>query len=124
MEHLTLPALSQTTTVSLAGLFEQAARYVEAGLPGAPNTAKTYAFDLRHYPHWCQANQVAPLPATMDTLAGYVTYLADAGKKVATIQRHFSAIKRAYVLRGLSYPTDNAQFKVLLDGISRVHGIR
>jgi len=124
MEHLTLPALSQTTAASLAGLSEQTARYVEAGLQGAPNTAKAYASDLRHYSHWCQANQVAPLPATVDTLAGYVTYLADAGKKVATIQRHLSALKKAHVLRGLACPTDNAQFQVLLDGISRVHGIR
>lgn len=106
------------------GLSEQTARYVEAGLQGAPNTAKVYASDLRYYPHWCQANQVVPLPATMDVLASYVTYLAAAGKKVATIQRHLSALKKAHVLCGLSYPTDNAQFKVLLDGISRVHGIR
>jgi site-specific recombinase XerD len=124
MEHLTLPALNQTTAASLAGLSEQTARYVEAGLQGAPNTAKAYASDLRHYSHWCQANLVDPLPATVDTLAGYVTYLADAGKKVATIQRHLSALKKAHVLRGMECPTDNAQFQVLLDGISRVHGIR
>ena len=67
---------------------------------------------------------MAPLPATVETLAGYVTYLAEAGKKVATIQRHFSAIKKAHVLRGLACPTNDAQFKVLLDDISRVHGIR
>ncbi|WP_152981755.1 tyrosine-type recombinase/integrase, partial [Hymenobacter sp. AT01-02] len=112
------------TTDSLASLSEQTAHYVEAGLQGAPNTARAYASDLRHFTHWCQANRLEPVPATVDTLAGYVTYLADAGKKVATIHRHLSAIGKAHVLRGLDYPSDNKQFQVLLDGIRRVHGVR
>lgn len=112
------------TTDSLASLSEQTARYVEAGLQGAPNTARAYASDLRHFTHWCMANRVEPVPATVDTLAGYVTYLADAGKKVATIQRHLSAISKVHALRGLDCPTDNKQFQVLLDGIRRVHGVR
>ncbi|WP_426491245.1 site-specific integrase [Hymenobacter sp. 102] len=108
----------------MSALSEQTARYVEAGLQGAPNTARAYASDLRHFAHWCNANQVEPLPATVSTLAGYVTYLADAGKKMATIQRHLAAIKKAHVLRNLDAPTGEKQFKILLDGISRVHGVR
>ncbi|GAA4009202.1 hypothetical protein GCM10022408_21690 [Hymenobacter fastidiosus] len=74
------PVPVSPTMDSLAGLSEQTARYVEAGLQGAPNTARAYASDLRHFTHWCLANRVEMVPATVDTLAGYVTYLADAGR--------------------------------------------
>ncbi|GAB3309654.1 site-specific integrase [Hymenobacter tenuis] len=124
MKVESLPVPIPQTTDSLAGLSEQTARYVEAGMQGAPNTARAYASDLRHYTHWCEANRLEPVPATVDTLAGYVTYLADAGKKVATIHRHLSAISKAHVLQGLDCPTDNKQFQVMLDGIRRVHGLR
>ena len=124
MKSDALAVKTPQTTSLLASLSEQTARYVEAGLQGAPNTARAYASDLRHFTHWCQANRLEPVPATVDTLAGYVTYLADAGKKVSTIHRHLSAISKAHVLRGLDCPTDNKQFQVLLDGIRRVHGVR
>jgi site-specific recombinase XerD len=109
---------------SLAELAAHTARYVEAGLSGAANTAKAYAGDLRRYGAWCVAHGLEPLPASVSTLAGFVTHLAETGKKVATIQRHCAALSKAHALRGLDSPTDDKQFKVLLEGIARVKGVR
>lgn len=118
-----LPAVSGTSG-SLSHLAEQTARYVEAGLSGAANTAKAYAGDLKRYSIWCAEHGLEMLPASVDTVAGFVTHLAETGKKVATIQRHCAAISKAHALRGLDSPTDDKKFKVLMEGISRVKGVR
>lgn len=109
---------------SLTELAGHTARYVEAGLSGAANTAKAYAGDLKRFGSWCTDHGLTPLPASVDTLAGFVTHLAETGKKVATIQRHCAAISKAHALRSLDSPTDDKKFKVLMEGISRVKGIR
>jgi site-specific recombinase XerD len=109
---------------ALAHLAEHTSRYVEAGLQGAPNTAKAYAGDLKRFGAWCAEHGLEPLPASVDTLAGFVTHLAETGKKVATIQRHCAAVSKAHALRGVDSPTDDKKFKVLLEGISRVKGVR
>ncbi|WP_343217078.1 site-specific integrase [Hymenobacter profundi] len=119
-----LPALKMTSGLSLVDLTEHTAKYVAAGLSGAPNTAKAYAGDLKRFSLWCQEHGLEPLPASVDTLAGFVTHLAESGKKVATIQRHCAAISKAHALKGLDSPTDDKKFKVLLEGISRLKGVR
>jgi len=124
MQHSSKVALTSASLPTLAELAEHTARYVEAGLSGAANTAKAYAGDLKRFGLWCAEHGLEPLPASVDTLAGFVTNLAESGKKVATIQRHCAAISKAHALRGLDSPTDDKKFKVLLEGISRVKGVR
>ncbi|WP_277235346.1 site-specific integrase [Hymenobacter sp. YC55] len=109
---------------SLAELAEHTARYVEAGLAGAANTAKAYAGDLKRFGTWCAEHGLEPLPASVDTLAGFVTHLAETGKKVATIQRHCAAVSKAHALHGVDSPTDDKKFKILLEGIARLKGVR
>lgn len=59
------------------------------------------------------------LPASVEALAGFPTELADAGKKVATVQRHVAAIAKAHELAGLDSPTADKKVKVLLKGTAR-----
>jgi integrase len=118
---LAIPVSSSTT---LAQLAEHTSRYVEAGLQGAANTAKAYAGDWKRFGAWCTAHELEPLPATVDALAGFVTHLAETGKKVSTIQRHCAAVAKAHALRGVDSPTDDKKFKVLLEGIARIKGVR
>jgi len=94
-------------------------RYVESGLRGAANTVRAYAGDWQRFTAWCRAQQFEALPAPVAALAGFLTELADAGKKVATIQRHAAAIAKAHELAGLDSPTADKQIKVLLKGIAR-----
>ncbi len=92
---------------------------MEAGLRGAANTVRAYAGDWRRFTAWCLVHELAPLPASVATLAGFLTELAEAGKKVATIQRHAAAIAKAHELAGADSPTADKQIKVLLKGIAR-----
>ena len=103
---------------------ESAARYVSTGQQGAANTQRAYAGDWQRFTTWCQEHGRAALPADVSTMAAFVTALADSGKKVATIQRHCAAISKAHQLARLPIPTDDRQFKELLEGISREKGVR
>lgn len=124
MQHLVVSPDPAAALPALQHLAEPTARYVEAGLRGAPNTARAYAGDWQRFTTWCTAHELSPLPAAVATLAGFVTHLAEAGKKVATIQRHCAAISKAHALRGVDSPTDDKPFKVLLEGIARLKGVR
>lgn len=59
------------------------------------------------------------LPAPVEALVGFLTELADTGKKFATIERHTAALAKAHELAGLDSPTADKQIKVLLKGIAR-----
>ena len=102
-----------------AHLVESTSRYVESGLRGAANTVRAYAGDWKRFTAWCQLHQLESLPAPVEALAGFLTELADAGKKVATIQRHAAAIAKAHELANLDSPTTDKKIKVLLKGIAR-----
>lgn len=114
------PALPQVP----AHLVESTSRYVEAGLRGAANTVRAYAGDWQRFTTWCRTHQLESLPAPVEALAGFLTELADAGKKVATIQRHVAAIAKAHELAGLDSPSANKKIKVLLKGIAREKKMR
>ncbi|HET9503046.1 MAG TPA: site-specific integrase [Hymenobacter sp.] len=103
---------------------ESAARYVQTGQQGAANTQRAYAGDWRRFTTWCADHGRESLPADVPTAAAFITSLADAGKKVATIQRHIASLSKAHQLAGLPTPTDDRQFKTLFEGISREKGIR
>lgn len=118
-----LSSLARSSS-ALEHLAERTNRYVEVGLNGAANTAKAYAGDLKRFGAWCAEHELEPLPASVDTIAGFVTHLAETNKKVSTIQRHCAAVAKAHALRGIDSPTDDKKFKVLLEGISRVKSIR
>lgn len=124
MKKIFVPVASTVSTQVLSHLAEHTAKYIEAGLSGAPNTARAYSGDMKRFGAWCAQYGLDPLPATVSTLAGFVTHLAEGGKKVSTIQRHCAAISKAHALRGIDSPTDDKKFKVLLEGISRVKYIR
>jgi len=124
----TLPTL--VTTQALGGVrhiddyAEAGARYVNMGQQGAANTQRAYAGDWRRFTTWCREHGREALPADVPTMAAFVTSLAEAGKKVATIQRHCTSVNKAHQLAELPTPTDDRQFKTLLEGISREKGVK
>jgi integrase len=124
MENSATLVMPANPSSVLAHLAEHTSRYVEAGLSGAANTAKAYAGDWQRFGTWCAEHGLDPLPAAVATLAGFVTHLAEAGKKVSTVQRHCAAVAKAHALQGLDSPTDDKKFKVLMEGIARLKGVR
>ncbi|UOG77591.1 tyrosine-type recombinase/integrase (plasmid) [Hymenobacter tibetensis] len=126
-EQQNVPAVAAQqvgATRSINDYAESAARYVTTGQRGAANTQRAYAGDWQRFTLWCQEHGRHSLPADVPTLAAFVTALADAGKKVATIQRHCASISKAHQLARLPTPTDDRQFKELMEGISREKGVR
>ncbi|MDO7888062.1 site-specific integrase [Hymenobacter cheonanensis] len=103
---------------------EAGARYVRTGQQGAANTQRAYAGDWRRFTTWCQDHGREPLPAEVLTLAAFMTALAEAGKKVATIRRHCASVSKAHQLAGFPTPTDDRQLRTLLEGISREKGVK
>jgi len=76
-------------------------RYV--AVASAPATRKAYSSDWLQFEKWCQENgQSEKTPAVV---ACYVADQADAGKKVATLERALVAIGRAHQLAGADDPT-------------------
>ena len=68
-----------------AHLVASTSRYVQAELRGAANTIRAYAGNWQHCIAWCQRHHLESLPAPVEALAGSLTELADAGKKMATV---------------------------------------
>ncbi|MGW4505675.1 tyrosine-type recombinase/integrase [Streptomyces sp. NPDC004436] len=65
-----------------------------------PNTKRAYERQGRAFTDWCTVNGRTPLPATQQTLADYVSHLADENKSPATIEQAISAVRMAHRLAG------------------------
>jgi integrase len=75
----------------------------------AATTRRAYDSDWRHFHSWCVSNRLVALPATPDTVALYITELADPrpgekARKVATITRRLTGINAAHHLAGFDSP--------------------
>ena len=77
--------------------------YVAAG--SAPATRRAYSCDRAQFQKWCLVNALEALPSTPAAVACYVVDQADAGKKVATLERALLAIGRAHQLTSSDDPT-------------------
>jgi integrase len=86
---------------------QRAAEFIRAAK--APATRRAYDSDWRHFTHWCETHRLAALPALPQTVALYLTDLAQpaAGekpKKPATITRRLTAINAAHKAQNLDSP--------------------
>jgi hypothetical protein len=61
----------------------------------APSTHRAYRGAWRRFVAWCESVGLIALPAQAEALALYVTYLAEQGKKVGTIEKAVGAIAHA-----------------------------
>ncbi|MEA5460426.1 site-specific integrase [Arcicella sp. LKC2W] len=104
-------------------LKEKLNEYGRLGLQGAYNTQRAYKADLKNFNEWCETNGQVALPASPETLAGYVAHLADTCKW-ATINRRLAAISKLHQLQNLETPTQNRVFRTVMEGIKRANGIR
>jgi hypothetical protein len=63
-----------------------------------------------------------PLPATDDTVAGYLAELADAGLQAATIARRLVVISQAHTAADLPSPTTSSLVRRVHAGVRRTIG--
>lgn len=93
----------------------------EAILAGMPaSTRRAYAADWTAFERWCVEHGRVPLPATPETVAGYVTHLtntpsAKTGRPLApsSIERALAAIRTAHRTANATPPETKAVRKVL-----------
>jgi site-specific recombinase XerD len=120
-------ALQINSTSSSLGiskdLTEKVHEYGRLGLEGSANTQRAYKADLKNFNDWCEINGQNPLPVSPETLAAYVSHLAD-DCKWATINRRLAAISKLHQLNNLDSPTQNRIFRIVMEGIKRAKGIR
>jgi site-specific recombinase XerD len=118
MEDKNLPATKKSSNAAL----ERAAPLIQgyAANSKAKNTWKAYGADVRDFTAWCNASDLAPLPADPDTVAAYLTFLAP-HCKVSTIARRLSAISQQHQVVGYDSPTWSPLVKLTMQGIRRIH---
>jgi site-specific recombinase XerD len=104
-------------------LKEKVNEYGRLGLEGADNTRRAYKSDLKDFNRWCDSNGQIPFPVTPETLAAYVSHLAD-DCKWATINRRLAAISKLHQLNNLETPTQHRIFRIVMEGIKRTKGVR
>ena len=90
MSTANLVAETSTTALAPAHLVDQARSYAAASKAQA--TRRAYRKDFAAFASWCDANGLQALPAEPETVALYLTARAEAGTKVATIERALVAI--------------------------------
>lgn len=82
----------------------------------AVNTRTAYTRQWEVFTAWCQQTGRVPLPATAETLAEYVTELADADRSPATIEQAMAAVRTNHRAAGhAGQPDTTAALLVLRD---------
>ena len=124
MSQDTTAALARlpSADLALATIAERARDY--AGQAKAANTLRAYRADWDDFTTWCAHHGLVTLPAAPETVAVYLTHLAELGRKPATLGRRLSAISQAHQLAGHASPTKSAIVKETHRGIRRALGTR
>ncbi|MET3128952.1 site-specific recombinase XerD [Arcicella rosea] len=115
--------IEHNTLANVQTLAEKVDTYGRKGLEGAANTQRAYRADLKHFQNWCEKNNFTMMPVSASTLSGYAAHLADT-HKWSSINRRFAAISKLHHLNNLATPTQDRQFKAVMEGIKRIKGIR
>lgn len=106
---------------ALFAVGERAAEYIRCAR--AENTLKAYRSDWRDFATWCGQHGRESLPASADTVALYLTMLAEV-RKCSTLQRRISAIAQVHQAAGQLSPTYEAKVRAIWSGIRRAKGTR
>lgn len=109
---------SRAEATSIAELLEQAQIFAERARAAA--THRAYASDWADFAVWCEARHRAALPATPETIAAYISDLANQRRlKNTTIQRRLAAISQIHQLAGHPSPTKDGRVKEVWKGMRR-----
>lgn len=88
----------------------------------SPATRAAYRSDFQIFSSWCASRGVSALPASAETVAGFLASQARAGLAASTISHRGAAIRYAHKLAGHEPPTNSEAVKATLRGIRRTIG--
>ncbi len=100
---------------------EKAREYISCSK--AESTKEAYRSDWNSFNAYCDSLGASSLPASTDTLMGYVVALAES-RKVSTIKRHLVSIGEAHKLAGYEDPTKHTLLKRTVQGVTRELGTK
>jgi len=105
-------------TLSMAALRDERERLIMAAAKCAANTRTCYASDWRSFAAWCaRAGRVA-LPASMDTVALFLTHELARGLRVASVARKLTAVATRHRMADLAAPL-GPEVRAVLTGARR-----
>ena len=118
MTDLTRSDSDRQSPAPLIADAEAARRFAQAARSDA--TLRAYRSDWADFAAWCEARELAPMPATPETVSLYIASRAQAGPdddrgrptpplKVTTLGRRLAAISQAHKLAGLESPASRAR---------------
>jgi integrase len=81
-------------------------------------TLKAWRCDWVVYWGYCQPRNLSPLPATPETIAGFVLHCKEAGKKPATVRRYLSTIARFHRAAQLFDPCTSEAVQMEVKGMT------
>jgi integrase len=85
-------------------------------------TLRAYENAWQDFLAFCQAEDLAPLPALPETVSLYIAYIADHAK-VSTIQQRLVAISQAHQAAGYTSPTSDLEVRATMGGVRRAKGV-
>lgn len=88
----------------------------------SPATRRAYQSDFKQFEAYCARRDLTAVPATTNTTAAYLAYLATEGLRPSSIQRAAAAIRYAHRLAGHEAPTSAETVKATMRGIRRTVG--
>jgi integrase len=105
--------------VTAAEIAEKAVGYAAASK--SDNTRKAYASDWTVFAHWCQVQQIEPLPASA---VAVTAFLIDTAGQVAVVtqRRRLSAIQDMHRKAEFHLNLSGGPFRDVWAGIRRTHG--
>lgn len=99
---------------------DSASKYLGNSL--SENTKRAYRAQLEQFSAWCLVRGLDPIPASPETVCVFIAWLADRGKKVATIARMLSSISKAHKVANVVNPIGSELVKDQFVGIKRKLG--
>lgn len=84
------------------------------------NTRKSYLSDWTAFDNWCKDNHTDSMPASVETVIAYLSYLFENDYKVSTIKRKLSTISFIHQAKQYDSPTLNKAVHDVLTGIKRI----
>ena len=105
---------------ALTEIIAQARDYAEHAK--SDNTRRAYRADWNHFTAWTDTHRLTALPATPETVALYLSHLAET-HKCSTLQRRLAAISQAHAAKGYESPTKTAVVRAVWQGIRRAKGV-
>jgi site-specific recombinase XerD len=112
---------SITDENNLVALLAAEKRFSKASVSN--NTRRAYAADWVDFEYWCKRVKRASLPATAETVALYLTKMAN-NLKTSSLKRRITSISKAHELKNIESPTKNERVRAVIRGILRSNGER